>query len=223
MLDQIIVFVEKVFGAKAVLVMLSFISVYLFAIKLPTLIESLSYTNSRKISRMNDAANSKNVGEIHKKIFRREISSFYMSNTLGVNATEKELKRAYILQGLLNSYYNIKQTYYASRFFPNNKYIGSLTLEELKAIKDKVSKKRNYSALSASILFILAFSSGYFVTYPILVDIYNGEYSFDNIFIGIDFSILYIVMVYAAIYFIMDLIRKNKILTIVNERISMIV
>lgn len=222
MLDQIIVFVEKVFGAKAVLVILSFISVYLFTIKLPTLIESLSYTNSRKISRMNDAASSKNVNEVHKKIFRREISSLYMSNTLGINATEKELKKAYVLQGLLNKYYNIKEIYYASIFFPNNKNIGLLTLENLKSIKNEVFKRRNYSALSALIFFILSFLNGYFIIYPILVDFYNGKYGFDRIFIGIDFSIMYIFMVYAAIYFVMDLMRKNKTLNIISERISMI-
>ncbi|MEL0620485.1 hypothetical protein [Psychrobacter proteolyticus] len=222
MFELFLTFIEESFGTTAGLVLLSIVSVYLFFIKLPTLTDSLSYTKSRKISRMNDAASSENVSEVHKKIFRREISSFYMSNTLGINATEKELKNAYILQGLLNNYYNIKEVYYASRFFPKNKYIGSLTLEELKGIKDKVFKIRNISAFNVLLLFILAFLIGYFGIYPILMSFYAGKYDFNTFFVGIDFSVIYIGMIYAAIYFFMDLIRKNKILKIIDERISMI-
>ena len=222
MLELFLSHIEKSLGAKATLIALSTFLVYLFFIKLPELKDSLNYSKYKRIAHMSEAVESDCVSKTHKDIFRREISSSYMFNTNGIKASEKELKRVSCLQRLLNEKYSVKQIYYTTKFFPKNKSVKKLTVDELKDIKKNIKKSRNTNFFSAFMLFTLALCLWLFATSPILSNYKFGNDIFSDIFIAIDFVLLYSGTTYYAIVFFIDGFKKNKNIDIVDDRISTI-
>lgn len=222
MLELFFTSFEKFFGPLAGLILLSFVSVYLFFIKLPTLIDSISYSKSRKIARMNEAINSKYVDETIKKIFKREISSFYVSNAFGIKAGKKELEKVESLQRLVVYNYSVKEIYHTIRFFPKNKSVMSLTVNDLENIKNEIIKNRNRGFFSAFVLFLITLAFGYFGIYPILSIYKFGSDVFSDLLIIITYGFLYISTIYTAIILIIDAVMRNKNIEIVNDRIAKI-
>lgn len=222
MLELFLTSIKESFGAKSGLIVLLFVSVYLFFIKIPKILDSINYLTSRKIARMNEAVSSEHINETHKKIFKRELSSIYVLNTFGVKASEKELKKVERLQGLLRHNYSVKEIYNTTKFFPVNQDLGSLTVNDLKAIEGEIKKNRNSNFTSAFSLLLLILFFTYFGIYPILSRYEFGNDLFNDLFLIITYGVLYISTAYTAIIFSIDGVMRNKNIVIVNDRISTI-
>ena len=216
--EGIFIFFLENFGITTVIVMTITYAMFLIITNLPKIIDSITYFQSRKIKHITEALNSEWVDDDYKKILKKDISRLYLSGTLKIKASEKQVKEIIKIFDVMKGSCSANEVYSAIKNLPNEFYGLSLyALEEEK----KKQETRMVRDKIAFIFFILVVPSFYVVSMYIHIYLRKIDYSWGW---TVESFILIFLPITAVLMNTISLIMFNKknenIIKILNGVIS---
>lgn len=216
--ESILSFFLDNFGIQALVVAMMTYALFLLITNLPKILDSITYFQSRKIKHITEALNSEWVEDNYKKILKKDISKLYLSGTLKIKASEKQVREIIEVLDILKGSCSAKDVYTVIKNMPNEFY--KLSLYDLKQEKKKQEKRIYYEKIMC-VFFVFVVPSFYIVYLYIHVakNNYYWEWTFQNYFL-IVIPILTVSM--NIISFAMFARKDKSIMGVLNGVISSI-
>lgn len=166
MSEGIFSFFLENFGITTVMIITVTYALSLLVTNLPKIIDSITYFQSRRIKHINEALNSEWVDDNYKKVLKKEISRLYLSGTLKIKASEREVKEIIKLSNITEERFNILELHHAVKNIKS--YFYNYSLDELKNENIRIEKSRRPDFLMLFSFFVfLPFIAFLFLKDPI--------------------------------------------------------
>ncbi|MDV3197432.1 MAG: hypothetical protein Q8884_02425, partial [Sweet potato little leaf phytoplasma] len=146
------------FGINIVIVVITVVAIFFFIYNLPKFIDSITYFQSRKIKHITEALSSEWVDDNYKKLLKKDISKLYLSGTLKIKASERQVKEIINLSNITEDNFSTLQIYHAVKILLPNFY--NLNLVNLKIERSRV-KIINYKIRIIHMILIIFILSIY--------------------------------------------------------------
>lgn len=140
MIEKIWDFFEKNFGVNAVIVMMMAVAIFYLVTNLPKIMDSINYFQSRKIKHITEALSSEWVDDNYKKILKKDISRLYLSGTLKIKVSDREVEEIVNISNMTQGYFSTIEIYHAIRRLKWD--FHQLPLEDLKNEKIDIEKSQ---------------------------------------------------------------------------------
>lgn len=212
MIERIWDFFEKSFGINAVIVMMIALAIFYFVTNLPKIMDSITYFQSRKIKHITEALSSEWVDDNYKKLLKKEISILYLSGTLKVKASEKQVKEIVELSNITEGHFSIVQIYHAVKILIPDFY-------NLNSVNLKIEKSRieiiNYKIRSLNMILIIFMVSTFLFFEDEIIREIHYTYTGDSYV-----SLIFMFPVFMSIFLIKGLFSMIKELESSNKVIK---
>ena len=156
---------------------LTFIVIYLFMSKAPTIFDLIHTNNKRKIEKINNALNDENLGDEIKYILIEELNKLYFGGITGVMVSQKKRKELVNISKKYDSNFDIKELYIF-----HDLYEYDSTTKEITLIR---SKRRHLKKVKFEIGILIFIMTILLFLLIIFISFVSYEFLFLGILLGV--------------------------------------